>query len=120
MTLAATTLSTRSISFTLTNPVTIARTRRALHPFFESIVSLSQFHLLERIILPDFVLSVLQRALSLNRVPESLVAAKLVLLGLSLVKPSLTLLLAETNCKRKFSCTCTMLFFHALKTHILL
>ena len=56
MPLATSIFATRSIGFTLTNPVTRAQTRKAQIAFLDGIVSFGQLHLLEGITLPDFVL----------------------------------------------------------------
>ena len=120
VTLITTIFATRSVGPAMTNPMANAQTRKAQIAFFHGFVAFSWFHFLELLTLPDFVLSICQRALCLRFELESLLATKLVLFVLSLEKFFLALSLVEPNCNLIFSCTCAIFLSHALNTLILL
>ena len=77
-------LATKSVAFALSNAMTGTETRKAQVAFLHSIVSLSQFHIFERFALHNLCSPSFNGHEGLPLVGESVVAAKLVVFGLSL------------------------------------
>ena len=114
MRLAASIIATSSIGFKLPNHVSRAKTYETQIAFPDSFLSFCYFHLLELFTLPNSVFLSVKGHCVFPEEPRSLVAAKHVVSGFSLLKVGLALSLLESNCQRRLSCTRTIFFSHAL------